>query len=175
MGQFRHQNHGIIIDCEGGYFAGDASGGAVFDKAGKKIKDMPDDGGSKTLETTHLANFMAAVRSREISDLAAEAHVGHASTSCCHMANISHRLGKEAPPEAIRAAIESSHELTNAFDRCRTYLRENSIDLDATRATLGPWVTWDSNEGRFVQDFADAANKLSRREYREPFVVPKIT
>ena len=30
-------------------------------------------------------------------------------------------------------------------------------------------------KGRFVGDFADAANKLSRRQYREPFVVPEIS
>ena len=110
MGQFRHQNHGIVIDCEGGYFAGDASGGAVFDKAGKKIKDMPDDGGSKRLETTHLANFMAAVRSRETSELAAEALVGHHSAACCHMANISHgsAMSHRRTPFARRSKGASS-------------------------------------------------------------------
>ena len=65
--------------------------------------------------------------------------------------------------------------MTDAFDRCREYLRENGVDLGATQATLGPWVTFDPKEERFVQDFADAANKLSRRQYREPFVVPEIT
>ncbi len=65
MGRFRHQNHGIVVDCEGGYFAGDSAAGAFFDKAGKKIKSMPTDGSPQQLETTHLANFIAAVRSRE--------------------------------------------------------------------------------------------------------------
>ena len=55
MGKFRNQNHGIVIDCEGGYFAGDATGGALFDKQDKKIKDFPDDGGSKGLETVATA------------------------------------------------------------------------------------------------------------------------
>ena len=40
MGRFRGQNRGVVIDCEGGYFAGDASGGALFDRQGKKIKDI---------------------------------------------------------------------------------------------------------------------------------------
>jgi len=174
LGKFRSRNRGVVIDCEGGYFAGDASGGAVFDKAGKKVKDFPDDGSSETLETTHLANFMAAVRSRRASDLPAEALEGHLSAGCCHMANISHRLGKESPPESIRAAIEGNRELTDAFDRCREYLRENHVDLGATDATLGPWVSFDSREQRFVQDFASEANNLSRRQYRKPFVVPEI-
>src|SRR6202035_5326424 len=49
----------------------------------------------------HLSNFVAAVRSRKAGDLAAEALQGHLSAACCHMANISHRLGKQSSPEAI--------------------------------------------------------------------------
>ena len=169
MGKFRNQNRGVVIDCEGGYFAGDASGGTLFDSAGKKIKHIPDDGGSKLLETAHLSNFIAAVRSRQNSDLAAEALEGHRSAACCHMANVSHRLGKLSTPEAIRATVEGNSELADAFDRCREYLRKNGVDLAVTPAALGPWVTFDPKEERFVQDFADAANKLSRREYRRSF------
>ena len=174
MGKFRNQNHGLVIDCEGGYFAGDASGGALFDKQGKKIKDFPDDGGSKGLETSHLSNFVAAVRSRKAGDLAAEALRGHHSTACCHMANVSYRLGKQARPEVIRETIQANRELSDAFERCREYLRENEVDLDTTPAVLGPWVTFDPKRERFVNDIADQANALSQREYRQPFVVPKI-
>jgi len=39
---------------------------------------------------------------------------------------------------------------------------------------LGPWVSFDPKAGRFVNDLADQANALSQREYRQPFVVPKI-
>jgi hypothetical protein len=91
------------------------------------------------------------------------------------MANVSHRLGKQSSPEAIRAAITDNVEMADAFERCRAYLRENGVDLDATPATLGPWVSLDAERGRFVGDFADAANELSRREYRQPFVVPELT
>ena len=174
IGKFRNQNHGILIDCEDGYFAGDASSGAVFDKQGKKIKDFPDDGSSKGLETSHLSNFLAAVRSRKAGDLAAEALQGHHSTACCHMANVSHRLGKQAPPEVIRETIQASREFSDAFERCREYLRENEVNLDTTPAVLGPWVTFDPKKERFVNDLADQANALSQREYRKPFVVPKI-
>jgi predicted dehydrogenase len=174
MGRFRNQNRGLVIDCEGGYFAGDASGGALFDKQGKKIKDFPDDGGSKGLETSHMSNFVAAVRSRKASDLTAEALLGHHSATCCHMANVSHRLGKQARPEVIQETIRANRDLSEAFERCREYLRENEVNLDTTPAVLGPWVTFDSKQERFVDDFADQANALSQREYRPPFVVPKI-
>ena len=42
------------------------------------------------------------------------------------------------------------------------------------RAAVGPWVTLDPQEDRFVGEFADRANALSERAYREPFVVPAI-
>ena len=174
MGKFRNRTQGIVIDCEGGYFAGDASGGAIFDKEGKKIKDISDEGESKGLEAAHLSNFAAAVRNRKSGELAAEALQGHLSTSCCHMVNISHRLGKQTSPEAIRATIKGSRELSDAFDRCCEYLRENGVDLRATEATLGPWVTFDPKQQQFVQDFSSAANELSQRHYPKPYVVPKI-
>jgi predicted dehydrogenase len=174
IGKFRNRSGGLVIDCEGGYFAGDASGGALFDKEGKKIRDFPDDGSSKGLETAHLWNFLATVRSRKSGELAAEALQGHHSTACCHMANVSHRLGKQARPEVIRETIRANRELSDAFERCREYLRENEVNLDTTPAALGPWVTFDPKKERFVNDFAAEANALSQREYRRPFVVPKL-
>jgi predicted dehydrogenase len=175
VGKFRGQNKGILIDCEGGYFAGDASGGAFFDRQEKKVQDLGVGDSPKTLEIAHLSAFLAGVRSRKAGDLAAEALEGHRSTACCHMANVSHRLGKQIPPEAIRTALTGNAEMADAFERCRAYLHENGVDLDSTPATLGPWVSYDEKLGRFVGDFADAADGLSRREYRKPFVVPDIT
>lgn len=174
MGKFRNQNRGLVIDCEGGYFAGDANGGTLFDHQGKKIKDLPDDGSSKTLETTHLANFVAAVRSRKAGDLAADALQGHLSAACCHLANTSYRLGKPSSPEVIGDTIRGNRELADAFERCREYLRVNGVDLGTTRAILGPWVTFDPTQEKFVNDFADQANALTQRDYRQPFVVPKV-
>ncbi|MGO8674818.1 MAG: Gfo/Idh/MocA family protein [Limisphaerales bacterium] len=174
IGKFRNLTDGVVIDCEGGYFAGNGSGGALFDKQGKKIKDIPDDGSYGRLEATHLSHFIAAVRSRNAGDLAAEALQGHLSAAGCHLANISHRLGKNSAPEAIREAIQGNQELSDAFERCREYLRENGVDLGATPAVLGPWVTYDSSQEQFVNDFADQANALSQRDYRQPFVVPKL-
>lgn len=174
MGKFRNQNHGIVIDCEGGYFAGDSSRGVLFDKRDKKIKDFADDGSSRRLETSHMSNFVAAVRNRKANELAAEAQVGHYSTACCHMANVSYRLGKPARPDVIKETIHASHELSDAFERCREYLRENEVNLDTTPATLGPWVTFDPQKEQFVGEHAKEANALSRREYRQPFAVPKI-
>jgi hypothetical protein len=174
LGTYRGKDHGVIIDCEGGYFAGDAAGGTVFDGQGRKIKDISEGRLPEFPDAAHLANFMSAVRSRRAGDLHAEVLEGHVSTACCHMANISYRLGKRSPPGLILETILGNSELSDAFDRCRDYLRANGIDLDATRAVLGPWVTLDGEQERFVGQFAEGANALCRRAYRGPFVVPEV-
>ena len=174
MGRYRGRSGGVIIDCEGGFFAGDASGGAFFDPQGQPIRAIPDDGSAKTLETAHLANFFAAVRSRKQGDLVAEALEGHLSVIGCHLANISHRLGQPAAPAAIRERLRAHTALGDAFDRCQRYLRDNGVDLEATPATLGPWLTFDPVQERFVDDSAGQANAFLRREDRAPFVVPPV-
>lgn len=174
MGTFRNRSRGVIIDCEGGYFAGETAGGALFDRQDKKIKDIASDGRSGRQEVTHLANFIAAVRNRRRGDLACEAWEGHCSAATAHVANISHRIGRQAKPDAIREQIKSRPELADAFERFREHLAANGVKLDATPAVLGPWVTYDAKQERFVGDFAKEANALARREYRAPFVVPEI-
>jgi len=175
MGTFRGRDRGVVIDCEGGYYAGDASGGTVFDRQGRKMKDIPDARLPEFPDAAHLANFMSAVRSRRADELNAEALQGHLSAVCFHMANISHRLGKRSPREAILETIRGNSELSDAFARCGEYLQANGIDLGTTRAVVGPWVTLDDEQQRFVGEFADQANELCRRAGREPFIVPKVS
>ena len=43
--------------------------------------------------------------------------------------------------------------MDDAFERCREYLRGNGVDLDATPATAGPWVTLDAKQGRSSEKF----------------------
>lgn len=172
IGKFRGLEQGIVIDCENGYFAGDAAGGALFDKQGRKIKVLSPEGTADQLVTAHLSNFIAAVRSRKADNLAAEALTGYLSVTCCHMANTSHRLGKLTPPQAIGESTRSSGALSDAFERCRRYLLENGVDLGSTPATLGPWLTFDSEHERFIGDFAQQANEMAQRQYRAPFVLP---
>ncbi len=58
------------------------------------------------VENVHFENFIKAVRSRNESDLNAPIHEGHLSTSLCHTANISYRLGRQASADAIREQIK---------------------------------------------------------------------
>ena len=121
-----------------------------------------------------MANFVRAVQSRKGSDLRADALQGHLSAACCHMANVSHRLGTQSTPEAILERTGCNGQLTDAFQRRREHLRENGVDLRNTRGVLGPWVSLDPKTERFVGEFAEGANALATRTYRQPFAVPPL-
>ncbi len=174
IGKFRTGTRGVTVDCEGGYFSGDMSEGAFFDYQGRKIKDLPRGPKPQEVEVRHVTNFIEAVRSRKPEQLNADARVGHASATCCHMANVSYRLGKQVAPEALLAAAQGKADLADALQRCREYLRENGIDLGVNRATLGPWLEFDPAKDQFTGALAQEANRLSQRQYRQPFVVPTL-
>lgn len=173
-GKYRNVGTGIIIQCEGGYFAGSHPGGKVFDNQDKQIREFTGPS-SGEIQVLHAANFIEAVQSRKARQLHAPALEGHLSAACCHMANISYRLGAASPPQAIREATRSNRELADAFERYREHLAANDVDIDVRRGILGPWVTLDPHSERFVGEFANQANRLATREYRKPFVVPSVT
>lgn len=173
-GDFRGAKIGTVVEFEGGYLSIDGLKGAAFDEQGKKIKDFAKDQQEESEGVLHAANFIEAVRNKSSGNLNAEAQVGQASANCCHMANISHRLGEQLSPEAIAQSLRSNKELTDAFERCQAYLDDNGIDLANTPATLGPSLNLDQEREEFVGPFAEEANQLSRRTGREPFVIPQI-
>jgi len=164
MDDFRGTRAGVVVQCEGGYFVG----GWAYDNKGKKIKQFKVTGGSG-----HHANFIKAVRSRKVSDLNADIAEGHLSSALCHLGNISHRIGKEASRDKVMEAIKGNKEMVDSFERFQEHLLVNGVDVKATPRILGPWLEIDTDNERFIGDFHEEANKLLRRQYREPFVVPE--
>ena len=122
LSKYRGINRGIVVTCEGGYYAGDAPGGAAFDTKGRKIKDFSFGEKAQAIEESHVANFIAAVRSGKREDLRAEARIGHVSASCLHLANVSYRLGKAASAEAIADALHADGEALDAVKRYGEHL-----------------------------------------------------
>lgn len=171
MDHYRGVRVGVVVQCEGGYFAGGSGGGWVYDNEHTKVKQFKGDGGGG-----HQANFIDAVRSRKSSDLNADILEGHLSSSLCHMGNISYRLGRLSSPEEIREAIVNESEAAETFGRFEGHLWANWVDLSKTRAVLGPWLKMDPAKERFVGNgefgITRWANELLRRDYREGFVVP---
>ncbi|MCX6906681.1 MAG: gfo/Idh/MocA family oxidoreductase, partial [Verrucomicrobia bacterium] len=98
---------------------------------------------------------------------------GHLSAVLVHLGNISHRVGKATPPGEIRQRIEGNKELAAAYERFKSHLAANSVDLDKTPATLGAMLSFDPEAERFVGEFSQQANQFVSREYRAPFVVPE--
>ena len=174
VGNYRKTGGGVVIDCEDGYCIGNRSKATFFDRSGREIKVF-DKKTEKDIVSIHLDNFISAVNSRDTADLNADGIEGHRSAICFHMANVSHRLGKTASPEAIREVAATTPLLLDSFDRCQKHLKLNGVDISQDQATIGPWVTLDVKQEQFVGDFADQANALSRKDYQAPFVVPELT
>ncbi|MCA9126057.1 MAG: Gfo/Idh/MocA family oxidoreductase [Planctomycetales bacterium] len=174
IGDFQGMTRGTIVECEGGTFRGDISGGKIFDNNSRQIEEFLDGGSDREIETKHVANFVQAVQSRDSTQLSAAGREGHLSAACCHMANISHRLGAQRSPNQIKEQLAESARLADAFERCQSYLAANNIDLSKSQATIGPWVSLDTDREVYIGDHADQANQLSLREYRKPFVVPEV-
>lgn len=173
-GKYRDTGRGVVIDCEGGYCVAEASAATVFDHQGKTIRQFrSEQSGSEMLEA-HLANFLSAVQSRDSESLHAEAIEGHLSAICFHGANVSHRLGNSADADQIRATIDGSPLALDAFERCNEHLKQNGMELQETPASLGPLLQLDVDREEFVGELANEANALSRRTYRDPFVVPEF-
>ena len=154
---------GVIVHCQGGYIAGSTA----YDKSGKVIKKF-----EPTNEELR-ANFITAVRSRKSSDLNSDILEGHISAGLVHMANISHRLGKEASPGEIKEIARSNKDFQESYDRFGEHLAANGIDLKKSRPTLGPILRMDPKTETFKGPLADRANKLLTRNYRKPYIVPE--
>ena len=164
MDDFRGTRAGVVVQCEDGYIVG----GWAYDNNGKKIKQFKRTGGSG-----HHANFIKAVRSRKVSDLNADIAEGHLSSALCHMSNISYRLGKETSRNEVMEVIKGNKEMTDSYERFQEHLLVNGVDVKATPRILGPWLEMDTDNERFVGDFHEQANKLAKRKYRKPFVIPE--
>ncbi len=163
---------GIVILCEGGYFAGSSGGGWIFDHKGNKIKQFSSYGGQD-----HTVNFIEVMRSRKVSDLAADIEEGHLSSALCHMGNISYRLGHLSSQDKIKEAIKSHPESGESLRRFQENLFYNWIDVSSEDTVLGPWLTFDPDQEKFIDEdhynISFWANKLLTRNYRAPFIVPE--
>ena len=56
------------------------------------------------------------------------------------------------------------------FDRTVEHLRENNVDLEQTKLTLGTLLRPDPEREAFVAN--SRADAFLTREYRKPFIVP---
>jgi len=158
---------GVIFEGTDGYVVLPSySAGAAFDKDGKKVAEFKG-------EADHFANFLKAVRSRKHTDLTADILEGHLSSALCHTGNISYRLGEETSVEDLNKSIADLQTTDNAKDtleRTVAHLKDNKVDLSATKLTVGPLLKMDPEKENFPGN--DKANAMLTRIARKPYVVP---
>jgi predicted dehydrogenase len=167
MATYRGLRASMVIECEGGFFAGGRGGGSVHDKDGRRLRHFPGDSG-----VTHQANFVEAVRSRKREQLRAEILEGHLSTTFCHLANISWLTGRRCAPDEVRDEVAGNSVLAEACGRMVEQLRANEVELESDRLVLGLALAFDGERERFVGPGSEWANLYLGRTYRPPYVLP---
>ena len=154
-----------VFECEGGFMIFPNYTTAIaFDKDAKELKKWEG-------TDNHYANFIKAVRSRNVSDLNADILEGHLSAAISHQANISYQLGKKKSPDEVRDAVKNEKGVAEALGRMEEHLVANNVDLKKATLTLGPVLEMNPKTERFTNN--EAANTLLTREYRKGFVVPE--
>ncbi len=170
MDQFRGIREGFALDCEGGSFVGLRGGGWIYDREGNRVRQFPGDAGSK-----HMANFLAAVRSRRMADLNAPIVEGHHSSSVCHLGNMSWRLGRSAPVRACREAVAKHAEAAETLDVLEKHLVANGVSLEKDPFVLGPWLEVDRTAESIAAvsggdgGLLASARKLAHGSQRKPY------
>ncbi len=159
---------GNYIQCEDASVRISRGGGGAYDKEGQRIFQYRGDGGS-----AHAPNFIQALRKGSNEGLNAEIEIGHLSTVMCHQANICFRAGEEATVKEVREQIGGHEDAVNTLNDMLEQLEGNGVDVTKQPFILGPKLTYDRKQERFVGENSNGANKYIRNSYRDLFVIPE--
>jgi predicted dehydrogenase len=171
-GAYQGARTGNVFHLEAGTVVGDG-GGKFYPKGSKKEAPLPKVDAEARLGPgrDHFGNFVAAVRSRKVSDLNADILEGHYSSALCHLGNVSYRLGEEVPFNPQTKAFGDNKEAYEALARLEEHLSAgNGLKLDGLKYRLGRKLVLDAGAESVVGDAE--ASRLLTRDYRKPFVVP---
>ena len=159
---------GYVIQCEGGYYCGGRGGGAAFDSQDQLVRRFQGDAG-----VGHFRNFVDAALAHDRSRLKADVPIGHRSTAWCSMVDVAIRVGGGYEHNQAVSVDSDSDTWAAMTSMVEHHLGENSVDV-ATQFKLSPTLEFDTATERFTGQYANAANPLLRRNYRQPFAVPEI-
>lgn len=166
---------GVLVECEGGSLRiPNYSSAQALTHDGEEIQTW--NGASD-----HFANFIDAVRSRRVEDLASDIREGHVSSALCHLGNVSHALGEPMSADELRRTTPgvapgssgtpgAADAAGETLERMLAHLGANEVDLAATPLIAGRALTLDPRRERFDDP---EARWLATREYRAPYVVPE--
>jgi hypothetical protein len=168
MDKYHGVSIGCVIDCEGGrLIVPSYTVATAHDRDGKVIKEFKG-------HDRHMQNFIDVIRSRKTADLYGPIDEGHISSALCHLGNISYQVGRAISPGELAERTRGDSLAAEATGRMVEHLKIHEIDFAKTPLTLGPTLTLKTGKEQFTGEFSQAANKLLTREYRKPFVVPKL-
>ena len=157
---------GVIVQGEKGRMVMDSySSAKVYSPDGELVKKFS--GGAD-----HFANFIAAMRSRKVSDLSSDIVEGHLSSALCHLGNASYLTGAELPWSTTLANEATDSGVAETKARLLAHLRSNEINPDEAMMRVGPTLEIDPKTERFTN--FERANTLLSRTPRRPFVVPDV-
>ncbi|MEM7454841.1 MAG: Gfo/Idh/MocA family oxidoreductase [Planctomycetota bacterium] len=158
---------GYIAYCEGGRLEGQRGRAVAFDNDNRKIKEFRGNNGDRL----HQQNFIDAVRERDRSILNAEVETGNASTGWCNLANIAFLAAENFDAGTVEG-IETEQWQSVVSDM-NEHVAVHGAAFDGEAVKLSAMLSLDEN-GNFVGENADTANKFIKREYREGYEVPEI-
>jgi hypothetical protein len=94
-GDVSREDHfvGNIFFGSEGFLTLDPSGFRVYKGYNRELV-MKEGAGDEGENAPHMANFLAACRSRKYQDLNADIEIGATSVALVHLANISYRIGR---------------------------------------------------------------------------------
>ncbi len=102
---------GNIFYGSDGYMVVDQEGFQIYLGEGRELARKMDYAEPRIWDTAPLvANFIAAVKSRKQTELAADVLEGHLSAALCHMANISYRTGRKLTFDPVTEAFVDDKE-----------------------------------------------------------------
>jgi hypothetical protein len=170
----------IWVGTDGYVVCPSYAGGIAYDKDGKEVTRFGWGKNSKGEmafigdDQHHFDNFVKAVRSRKVEDQNCDIAEGHLSAALCHLANISYRLGTEAPIGKDAKLKGTQAEFLAAMVE---HLKANKVDAEKTVGRFGPTLAIDTKTERFIgwdKTLVEKANAMLFREYRKGFELKEI-
>lgn len=167
---FKNLRTGIYVECTDGAFAGGRGGGRFLDLKGEVIEKFPGDGGGG-----HLPNFLDAIRQGDVSNLHAPMRISAASAALSHLGTVAYRAGAHLGSDASHEMLKGNSAANELYERFMEHLKINGWDEKKEPLTVGGWLDWDEQKLRFTGGTNhEGANAMVSRDYRAPFVVPKL-
>ena len=150
---------------------GAIKGGKFYPKGSDKAENLVDVD-VKMGPGNIFNNFIHCVRTRKREDLHADILEAHLSSACCHLGNISYRLGEQVSGTTRPEVLDKHEEVAKSWETIKETVKGTlGLDLSKNTYNLGPMLQFNPETERFVDN--RRANRLITRRYRRPFVVPE--